>query len=196
MISAIMTAILIAFFFILGYSTQAFKKLIGLITKYLMKFLSFFGIKFKNKELRIKVSSEFKEAYPDIRKVTMSNKNIKQKSSIDWVSFAIFAVAGILVLVNLASVSGNAITNWLFELLKPIKIIKTAADMNTFYTASLFSVISFSLSRLLARWKETKQQRKERKEALIKKQAFNVMNSKELLEAARRKDAENEEKLK
>lgn len=74
--------------------------------------------------------------------------------------------------------------------------MKTATDMNTFYTATLFSALSFSATRLLARWKETKQQRKELKEAKLKLQATNIMSTKELLDAAKKKDEENYNKLK
>ena len=68
--------------------------------------------------------------------------------------------------------------------------------MNTFYTAALFSVLSFSLSKLLTRWKETKQKRKEAKELKIKKKAIELMSSKELVDEAKKKDIKKEEELK
>ena len=50
MINTIGTILLIILFFFLGHITQAFKKLIGLITKLGLKFLSRFGIKIKKRE--------------------------------------------------------------------------------------------------------------------------------------------------
>lgn len=63
--------------------------------------------------------------------------------------------------------------------------------MNTLYTATLFSVLSFSASKILQRWKETKQTRIEHKESKIKEQALLLMDSKELIEQAKKKDLEN-----
>ena len=63
--------------------------------------------------------------------------------------------------------------------------------MNTLYTATLFSVLSFSASKILQRWKETKQQRIEHKESKLKEQALLLMDSKELIEQAKKKDLEN-----
>lgn len=197
MISAISSVLLIILFFFLGHVTQAFKKLIGLLTKIGLKFLSFFGIKIKKKEKHLKQSNEFKETYKEIRMVKLSKKNIKQKSSIDWAFLILFVIAGILVIINLNSITGNAITNWMWNITNGVwGLIKTQADMNTFYTALLFSVLSFSASRLLSRWKETKQQRKEHKEAMLKLKALKVMDSKELIDAAKEKSEEKYKELK
>ena len=74
--------------------------------------------------------------------------------------------------------------------------IKSATDMNTLYTATLFSAISFSLTKLVGRWKETKQQRIENKQAMLKLKAMKVMSSKELLDNAKKKDEEKYKELK
>ena len=68
--------------------------------------------------------------------------------------------------------------------------------MNTFYTAFLFSIISFSISRLISRWKETKQQRLEAKNEKLKKKAVELMSSKELVEQAKKKDESKYNELK
>jgi len=70
------------------------------------------------------------------------------------------------------------------------------AAMNTFFTAGVFSVLTFSVTKVLGRWKATKQQRIEHKQAILKARAVGIMNSKELLDAAKEKDKENEERLK
>ncbi|WP_300924507.1 hypothetical protein [uncultured Clostridium sp.] len=67
---------------------------------------------------------------------------------------------------------------------------------NTFYTAILFSIMSFSISKVVYRWKETKQQRIESKQAKIRQQAIELMDSKDLLDAAKKKDIEKEKELK
>lgn len=196
MIQAILTVILVVLFFILGHFTQAIKKLLGFITKWILKFLSFFGLKISTREKSVEVSEEFKNTYKDIKIVKLSKKNIKQKSSIDYVNLVLFLITGLLVVLNLGSVSGNAISNWIYELVDGFGFIKSAADMNTLYTATLFSVISFSLTKLVGRWKETKQQRKENREALLKLRATKLMSSKELIEKAQEKDEQKYKELK
>ena len=83
MISIILTTLLILLLFFLGYATQAFKKLFGLLTKISLSILNFFGIKIQTKESSIKVSEEFKNTYRDIKKVKLLKQDTKQKSSID-----------------------------------------------------------------------------------------------------------------
>ena len=68
--------------------------------------------------------------------------------------------------------------------------------MNVYYTAILFSVITFALNRILARWKETKQQRIEAKNLKIKNKALEIMDSKELVDNAKKKDDEKYKELK
>lgn len=196
MIQAILTVILVVLFFILGHFTQAIKKLLGFITKWILKFLSFFGLKISAREKSVEVSEELKNTYKDIKIVKLSKKNIKQKSSIDYVNLVLFLITGLLVVLNLGSVSGNAISNWIYELVDGFGFIKSATDMNTLYTATLFSVISFSLTKLVGRWKETKQQRKENREALLKLRATKLMSSKELIEKAQEKDEQKYKELK
>lgn len=77
-----------------------------------------------------------------------------------------------------------------------MKLMKTPTDMNTFYTATLFSALSFSASRILNRWKATKENREQRRNNKLKEKALKLMSSKELLDNARKKDKENYEKAK
>lgn len=192
----IITTILLALTLIsFGQITQALKKLVGMITKNFLKLINAFGIKIETKEQGVKVSQEFKDTYKDIRKVKLSKKNIKQKSSIDWKYFVLLLVGLILVGVNFAAVSGNAISNWVFTIISWTKLVKTPTDMNTMYTAVMFSIISFSFSKLMFRWKETKQQRIESKQAKIKMVALGYMSSKELLDNAKKKDEEKRKEL-
>ena len=196
MVNTIVTILLIILFFFLGHITQAFKKIISLFTNLCLKILNIFGIKITKKERKQKLSEDFKNAYKDIKTVKISRKNIKQKHSIDFLGLTVLIIATILVIVNLASVSGNAISDWIFSWIKDIKIIKTPEDMNTFYTAFLFSIISFSISKIINRWKETKQQRLEAKNEKLKKKAVELMSSKELVEQAKKKDESKYNELK
>ena len=191
-VNIIVSSILIALFFMLGNGTQAIKKILTVLTNICLKILSVFGIKINRKEKQVKVSEEFKKSYGDIRIVKLSKKNIKQKSSIDWFYLIVFLIAVVLVVVNLKWVTGNAISNWIYSWLH----IMDEVSINTFYTAILFSIISFSLSKLFQRWKETKQQRVERKQALMKLKAVKLMSSKELLDEAKKKDEKKYKELK
>ena len=68
----IIATILLAFTLIsFGQITQALKKLVGMITKNLLKLINAFGIKIETKEQGVKVSQEFKDTYKDIRKVKL-----------------------------------------------------------------------------------------------------------------------------
>lgn len=196
MVNVIVGILLAITFFFFGQITQALKKLVSLFTGLLCKFLNLIGIKIKKREPQVKVSEEFKKTYKGIKKVKLSRKNIKQSSSIDWVSLSILGVALILFFFNLGSITGNAISNWLFKLIEKTGFVKTAIDMNTLYTATIFSVMSFAAGKILNRWKETKQQRIEARQSKIKIEALSHMTSKELVEEAKKKDEEKYKELK
>lgn len=192
----VITTILLAFTLIsFGQIIQAFKKLLSLITKYILKLLSLIGFTIQHREHKEKVSEEFKQTYKDIKKVVLSKNNLKQKSSIDWKFFSLTIISLIIIGVNLDSISGNAISNWIFNLIAWTNLVKTPIDMNTMFTAVMFSILSFSFSKVMARWKETKQQRIERKQAKLKIEALKYFDSKELLDNAKKKDEEKRKEL-
>lgn len=196
MISFFITSILILLFFLLGYIPQAFKKLISLIVKSFLHILNFFGITLRSQERQILCSDEFKKAYKEIKRVKWSNKNIHSQSSIDWLSLIAVIICLILIISNLKIISDNIISNWLSEIFFSVGIAIDPVNMNTFYTAVLFSVISFSLSRLWSRWKTTKKDRIQRKQLKIKQKAIKLMTSKELIDAVNLKDKEKYEEIK
>lgn len=196
MVNTIITGILIITLFLLGHITQGFKKIISLFTDLFLKFLNLFGIKINRKEKHLKVSKEFKETYKDIKIVKLSKKNIKQKHSIDIIGLSVLFIALILFIVN--AVTGYAISNWIHSWMSKIPLLNsilTRESMNTYYTAVLFSIMSFSISRIINRWKETKQQRIEAKNAKIKKLAIDLMDSKELVDQAKKKDENKRKEL-
>lgn len=110
MMSALITIILVITFFLSGYIIQGLKKLIGLLTKIILQILSFFGVSLK-KEKSLKMSEEFKNTYKEIKVVKISNKNIKEKSSIDYINLGLFCASLLLIIINLNSISGNTISN-------------------------------------------------------------------------------------
>lgn len=196
MVNTIITGILIITLFLLGHITQGFKKIISLFTNLILKFLNLFGIKINRKEKHLKVSKEFKETYKDIKIVKLSKKNIKQKHSIDIIGLSVLFIALILFIIN--AVTGYAISNWIHSWMSKIPLLNsilTRESMNTYYTAVLFSIMSFSISRIINRWKETKQQRIEAKNAKIKKLAIELMDSKELVDQAKKKDENKRKEL-
>ena len=114
-ISTTVTLLLIGTLFSFGYLLQALKKFISLFFKVILNILSFFGIKFFEKEKQIKLTPEFKSVYKDIKVMKLSNKNLKEKSSIDWFAFILLIVAGLLVVLNMKGVfvaDHNVISDW------------------------------------------------------------------------------------
>ena len=63
MISLLLNVLLIFTFFFSGLFVQAFKKFISILTTYSLKILSFFGIRFKNREQDVWISEDFKNTY-------------------------------------------------------------------------------------------------------------------------------------
>lgn len=195
-ISTTVTLLLIGTLFSFGYLLQALKKLISLLFKLILNILSFFGVKLYEKEKQIKITPEFSAVYKDIKIMKISNKNLKERSSIDWFAFILLIVAGLLVILNMKGVfvaEHNVISDWMYRAIKNFKIIKSEVDMNTMYTAAMFSTLSFAFSKLLNRWKETKINRDERKRLKLKEKALELLSTKELLEQAKNKDKQQRE---
>lgn len=196
-ISTIVTLLLVGTLFSFGYLLQALKKLISLLFKLILNILSFFGVKLYEKEKQIKITSEFSAVYKDIKTMKISNKNLKERSSIDWFAFILLIVAGLLVVLNMKGVfvaEHNVISDWMYNAIKNFRIIKSETDMNTMYTAAMFSTLSFAFSKIVNRWKETKINRQERKKAKLKEKSLELLSTKELLDYAKIKN-KNEKKL-
>ena len=58
------------------------------------------------------------------------------------------------------------------------------------FTASLFSVVTFSVSKLINQWKETKKDRKARREVKKQRKILKNISSKDLIDIAKAKDLE------
>lgn len=196
MIAVIITSVLIILYILLGYIPQAFKKIISLITKGILNILQIFGLKLKNQEKELFCSDSFKKAYSEIKIVKWSNKNLKREISIDWLSIVAIIISVILVIVNLEMVSHNIVSNWFNYILSKIGINLDITDINTFYTAFLFSVISFSLGRLWNRWKAGAEVRKQNKQLKLKQKVLKLMSTKELADAIKSKEDEKYKEIK
>ena len=189
MINVLTSILLVIVFLFFGQIIQALQRVLKLFTTIILFILNLVGIRLIQKEKEIVLDKEFYEQNKDINKIMISKKNLKKKSSIDWIGVGMLLGALILFIINLQSVSDHIISNWIYSLISNWKLLSNL-DVNTFFTATIFSIISFAISRILNTWKETKELRKERKEIKLKNKAIKIMNTKELLDAARRKNVE------
>lgn len=62
--------------------------------------------------------------------------------------------------------------------------------MDTTLTATMFSAMAFSLSKLISQWKDTAKYRRAKKEIKLKNKVMSNISSKELLDIAKQKDAD------
>lgn len=178
-----------------GYIIQALMKLVGFIVKILLIIASFFKIRINVREKSITMSDDFKRTYKGITRLKLSDKNLKPKASIDWFNLGVVISSVILIIVNLGVVSGNVISKILYNAVAGLNLVPTVQDMNTLFTAVIFSLLSFSASKVLQRWKATKQARLERKHEKLKRKAVDVLSTKDLLEAVNKRDEKKKKEL-
>lgn len=189
------------FFLLSGRLIQFVKRIIQIIVEIFLRILNLLGIKIRRGENRLKTSPLFKQTYKDITVVKRSKQNQKAKSSINFISLLLIILSLSLIIINLDSISGNIISKWIFNLeinntrVAPYLFIKNQKDMDITFTAIMFSVLSFSASKLVSQWKDTAQFRKAKKEMKMKRNAISLMSSKELLDAAKIKDTQKYEEL-
>ena len=159
-----------------------------LITDMVLKLLNVIGIKINTKEYRIKTSHEFKQTFKDIKIVKKSKENKKIKPSINLIALIMLIISISIVIINLNIVSGNIISIWLFKHnLFPL-FIKSQESMDVTLTAILFSIIAFSISKLINQWKETAKFRDAKREMCKREKLLYKMSAKELLDIVKQKD--------
>ena len=183
--------------FLMGLSLKALKKLVSTIISFLCSLLNKIGIKINYRERNLKVDKNVFRDYKEIKEVKRGALGMRKKRSINVFALILLFIAGGLIIANLKVVSGNMITNWLTDVVAKLfqgKELINNIDMNTIYTASVFSVLSFALTKLLTQWKETAEIRKERKHQKRKKALLAEMTSQELIDEAEKKDKERIEK--
>lgn len=195
MVSAVVTFGMIFLLLASGRIYEGIKKLITLIVDILLKIANLCGLSISKTERRIHTSKEFKKTFKDIKIVKKSKENNKIKPSINLFALILLLISVTLIVCNLDAVSGNAISIWLYEINPVPMLIKSQRNMDMTFTAILFSFVTFSISKLLNQWKETKKYRDAKKHMKQKKHLTQLMTSKDLLDAAKMKSKENYERL-
>lgn len=195
MISAVVSFLMICLFLLSGKIVEGFKRLLTLVCDILLKILNLFGIQINTRERRIRTSRLFRKTYKDIKIVKKSKENNKMKPSLNLFALITFIVSLTLIIVNLEAVSGNAISLAVYNSGIFSMFIKTQHSMDVTITAVLFSVVSFSLSKLISQWRETAPFRKTKKEMRLKRRAISLMSSKDLLDAAKELDQLNYDRV-
>lgn len=196
MISVATSLLFIILLFLSGKLFECVKYILKLVATTGLKLLNSIGIKVELKEPRIKTSRAFKKTFQEIKVVRKSKNNIKIKPSINISALVILICAVGLIILNLDAVSGNVVTNWLFEINPLSFLIASAEDMNVMFTAIMFSMVSFSLSKLLSQWKETKKYREAKKDIKLKNYVINKTSTKELLDSLKKRDQQKYEEVK
>jgi len=187
--------LIVVLLFMIGSTTQATKKAVKLGTTFSLNIFKRIITFFKN-DITIKRLDEFKETYKEIKVIKKSKTNLKNASSINILALVLLLVSIALVILNLNTISGNFISNKLYELLNWMPGINNATDMNTMYTAIVFSALSFSLGQLYNRWKNTSDLRKQKRFEKAKKISLDTMTTKQLYEELVNKDKKSLERYK
>lgn len=194
MISILTTMLLIIVLFFTGRVFESIKRLLVLILNILLKILNLFGCKLSLSEPSVRTSKVFNKTFQDIKTVKKSKYNNKTIPSINALSLIVFLLSVTSIVINFTCAS--VISVWLFNKGFLRFIINTQENMDTTFVATMFSIVSFSLAKLVSQWKDTKKYRKARKQMKLKKKVISNMSSKELLDAAKEKDFDKTAELK
>ena len=195
MVSVLVTFGMIFLLISSGRIFEGVRKLIQLFIDIFLNIASAFGLRISKTERKIHVNKQFKNTFGDIRIVKESKENSKLKTSINIFALILLILSLTLIICNLQAVSGNLISIWLFKHNPLPKFIKSQQDMDMTFAASMFSVLTFSISKLINQWKETKKDRKARRYVKKQKDLLKNMSSKDLLDIAKAKDFERYNQL-
>lgn len=188
------TFLLIIVLFATGKMFEAIKRFLVLLLDIVFKILNLFGFQINVREPLVRTSRVFNKTFKDIRIVKRSKHNNKITPSINIFALIIFVLSVFVVVTNL--MYNGWISTWLYNKGFLNFIVKTQENMDTTFIAVMFSVISFSLSKLIHQWKDTSKYRKAKKEMRQKNRVLSKMSSKELLDVAKQKDVSKVEELK
>lgn len=188
MVSILTTLALIIVLFFTGKIFESVKRFVVLLLDIFFKILNLLGCQINLMEPKVRVSKEFKNTFGDIRIVKKSKHNNKIIPSVNKFALIILVVSIFLVVSNFMH------NGWISEFLYNNGflnfMIKSQENMETTFVALMFSVISFSLAKIISQWKETKKYRIAKKEMCTKNKVLSTMTSKQLLDAAKEKDAQ------
>ena len=162
MMSIATTLLLIMVLFATGKMFEAIKRFLVLLLDIVFKILNLFGFQINVREPLVRTSRVFNKTFKDIRIVKRSKHNNKITPSINIFALIIFVLSVFVVVTNL--MYNGWISTWLYNKGFLNFIVKTQEDMDTTFIAVMFSVISFSLSKLIHQWKDTSKYRKAKKE--------------------------------
>lgn len=196
MSSLLGTLCMIFLFFVTGQIIEGIKRLLMFIVNSCLRILDLFGCHIRDNEYTLRVSRDFKNTFKDIRIVKKSKQNTKLKPSINLFALIMFLVTTTLIIIDLDVVSGGVITNWLYESTFFNKFVASRQSIEVTYVATMFSAMSFAASKLMSQWKETRDIRKTKRQIKARNKALAMSTSKELLDAAKLRDAERYEQLK
>lgn len=187
--------IVIIIMFMVGSTGQAYKKGVKLGTGVTLNMLDILIIKIKG-GVPLRKSKNFINYYGDIKVVKKSKTNLKQQTSLNIMATIILIICIILVVINLEVVSGNIITKMLFDMFRWVPMIGSIENMNTAFTAAVFSTLSFSLGQIYNTWKSTKELRAQKRLSKMKQKVFESFTSKEIYKELVSKDTESLKKYK
>lgn len=188
------TLLLVIVLFATGKIFEAIKRFLVLLLDIVFKVLNIFGFQINVREPVVRTSKVFNKTFKDIRAVKKSKHNNKITPSINVLALIIFIISVFAVVSNL--MDGGWISAWLYNKGFLNFIIKTQENMDTTFIAVMFSIISFSLSKLIHQWKDTSKYRKAKREMRLKGKILSKMSSKELLDVAKQKDVLRVDELK
>ena len=110
------TLICALFFLLSGSFIHGLKRIIQIIFTIILKLLNHLGFNLSNAERKLHTSKKFKETFTDVKVVKKSNKNMKLKSSINFIAAATLLVSLALIILNLNVISNNIVSKWLYSL--------------------------------------------------------------------------------
>lgn len=187
--------IVISIMFLVGSASQAYKKGIKLGTGATLNLIDIIIIKIKG-GIPLKKANNFSDYYGDIKVIKKSKTNLKQQTSINIMATIILIICLLLIIINLEAVSGNIITKMLFDMLSWVPMIGSIENMNTAFTAVVFSALSFSLGQIYNTWKSTKELRAQKRLSKMKQKVFESYTSGEIYKELVNKDVESLKKYK
>ena len=184
MVSVLTTLLLIVLLFLTVKIFESVKRLLILVVDVFLKLLNIFGIHINLHEKREHTSKKFKKLYKDISVVRKSKQNEKTVHSINIFALSLLLLCIVIVTINITQ--NSLVSIYIYNNITIITTIFNSVDkVDTTLTATMFSIIAFSMSKLLYQWKNTAIYRKAKKEIKLKNKVLMGMSSKELLDLAK-----------
>lgn len=196
-IDLIVGIFIVALFFLFGFINESIKKLIKVLTNAFCKLLELLRIPIAKEKLLF-VSDEFTEL-TGTKLVIRSDIGMKRKRLFNILYLIIAIVMLTLISVNLSYVGKlftgaecNLISDWLKA---NVNIPLITDKMDTFFTATTFTILSFSLTSLLKSWNESRDVRRERRIQRQNSKVIKRMTGEQLTKLALEKNKEEQNNI-